>query len=88
MKMKNKTILIAVSFILGACNSVPKGFCDCLTKSEKLNKLANEVLLGGASEAKTKEMIEARNQQAKACENFKTTSGDQMQKWKRECENH
>jgi hypothetical protein len=79
--------LIFACLALAACNSAPKGFCECLEKSEKLNKVANEVLKGDMSENKKKALLNAREEKAEVCKGFALVKGTQMQKWKRECEN-
>lgn len=83
MKFK---LALALTPLLFACNSKPKGFCDCLEKSRALNAVSNQILLGNDTQDKAHELIELRKEQTQACKAFELTPGPEMLKWKKECE--
>ncbi len=85
--MTGKTFIIAVTAILfSACSGAPDGFCECLEKSEELNGVANQVLLGNDTEQKAKDLIQLREEQSALCKDFEETSGPDMIEWRKECE--
>lgn len=80
-------LVSSAMLVISACgNKVPDGFCECLDKSEELNAIANQVLLGNDTNEKGQLLIQLRQEQAQLCKDFEATSGPDMMEWKKQCE--
>ena len=86
MKIKLIFTLAIVSCFLWSCSNSSKDFCACLEESQKLDAIANQVLLGNDTDEQTKRLIEARETQAQACKDFELSSGEEMKEWMKDCE--
>ena len=86
MKKLTLTVVLASSFLIGCSSGAPDGFCECLEKSEALNAVAQQVLLGNDTQEKGQDLMRLREEKAEMCQDFEASSGADMIEWRKECE--